>query len=158
MQLGALKGGELLVHGTCVALGGRGALLRGPSGSGKSDLALRFISLFGSEAEGDARNACLVADDQVLLMRVGNNVQARAPRTITGQMEVRGIGIVEVEHDVASSLVLIVDLVAAPDVPRMPPDPLPCEDVQGVALPVLKLYPFEISAPVKLKIALTGSL
>lgn len=151
-----------MVHGTCVALGGRGALLRGPSGSGKSDLAMRFISLFGfgsgSGAEGDARNACLVADDQVLLMRVGKKVQARAPRTICGQMEVRGIGIVDVAHDVASSLVLIVDLVAAQDVPRMPPDPLPCEEVQGVALPVLKLNPFEISAPVKLKIALTGSL
>ncbi|MHA1164121.1 MAG: HPr kinase/phosphorylase [Alphaproteobacteria bacterium] len=153
-----LQSCELLVHGTCVALGGRGALLRGAPGSGKSDLALRFISSFGASAGGAARNASLVADDQVLLTRVGDGVQARAPRTISGRLEVRGIGVVDVSYEKASPLVLIVDLVTAQDVPRLPDSPLPCEDVHGVALPVLKMYPFEISAPVKLKLALTGSL
>ena len=157
MRVDAQKGGELLVHGTCVALDGRGALLRGAPGSGKSDLALRFISLFGPTRRSDAPNASLVADDHVLLTRVRDFVQARAPGTITGRMEVRGIGIVDVVHETTISLVLIVDLVTAEDVPRLPPDPLPCEDVQGVALPVLKLCPFESSAPVKLKLALTGS-
>ncbi len=150
-------GGGILVHGTCVALGGRCALLRGAPGSGKSDLALRFISLFGSARGGDQAAASLVADDQVLLKRVGDVVRARAPKAIAGRMEVRGIGIVDVAHETASSLVLIVDLVAAGEAPRLPPAPLPCEDVQGVDICVLKLYPFEISAPVKLKLALTGS-
>lgn len=157
MQMNAQKRGELLVHGTCVALDGRAALLRGAPGSGKSDLALRFISLFGARRGGDGPAASLVADDQVLLKRVRDVVQARAPRTITGRLEVRGIGIVDVAHETASSLVLIVDLVAARNVPRLPPDPLPREDLQGVTLPVLKLCPFESSAPVKLKLALTGS-
>jgi HPr kinase/phosphorylase len=152
------KGGGVLVHGTCIALGGRAVLLRGAPGSGKSDLALRFISTFGSVSGSDAPRASLVADDQVLLTREGDIIQARAPASIAGRMEVRGIGIVDVAHERATSLVLIVDLVTARDMPRLPPDPLPCEDVRGVRLPVLKLDPFEISAPVKLKLALTGSL
>ena len=158
MQMDGLQGCELLVHGTCVALGGRGVLLRGVPGSGKSDLALRFISQFGAGAGGDTPIASLVADDQVLLTRIGDGVQARAPRTIRGRMEVRGIGIVDAAYEKTSSLVLIADLVAAEDVPRLPDFPLPYENVHGVALPVLKMYPFEISAPVKLKLALTGSL
>ncbi len=162
MQIDGLQGCELLVHGTCVALGGRGVLLRGVPDSGKSDLALRFISQFGvgagAGAGGETRIASLVADDQVLLTRIGDGVQARAPRAIRGRMEVRGIGIVDGVHEKTSSLVLIADLVAAKDVPRLPDFPLPCENVLGVALPVLKMYPFEISAPVKLKLALTGSL
>ena len=158
MQMDGLQDCELLVHGTCVALGGRGALLRGAPGSGKSDLALRFISLFDSGSRGDAGAASLVADDQVLLTRVEEHVQARAPGNIAGRMEVRGIGIIDVAHISVSTLVLIVDLVAGEDVPRLPPGPLPCENVNGVALPVLKMDPFESSAPVKLKLALTGSL
>ncbi len=157
MHMDKLQNCELLVHGTCVALGGRGALLRGAPGSGKSDLALRFLSLFGSGMGGNAHHASLVADDQVLLFRVEDGIQARAPRSIKGRMEVRGVGIVDVAHQSASSLVIIVDLVAAQDVPRLPPDPLGYEFLHGVALPVLKLNPFELSAPNKLKLALTGS-
>ena len=61
----------LLVHATAVAIGGRAVLLRGPSGSGKSDLALRLIDA-GAE---------LVSDDQSLLERRGDTVVVRAPPT-----------------------------------------------------------------------------
>ncbi len=148
--------GELLVHGTCVAISGAGALLRGAPGSGKSDLALRFISLFGGD-DREREAACLVADDQVLLSRWGQGLAARSPKAIAGQLEVRGLGIVEVAHCKRISVTLIVDLAAPEDVPRLPRDPLPCEDILGVATPVLKLNPFEVSSPVKLKLALTGT-
>lgn len=148
-------GGSLLVHGTCVAHSGRGALLRGAPGSGKSDLALRFISQFG----GDARRtdgARLVSDDQVLLSRDGDTIVARPPGTIAGQLEVRGVGIIEVSHLERVPLVLIVDLADANDIPRLPANPLPCEHILRAPVPVLKLYPFEVSSPVKLKLVLTG--
>jgi HPr Serine kinase C-terminal domain len=74
----------LMVHGTVVAIDGGGVLLRGPSGRGKSDLALRLI---------DA-GARLVADDQVLLQRSGMQVLARAPAVLAGLLEIRGVGIV----------------------------------------------------------------
>ncbi|GBE44711.1 HPr kinase/phosphorylase [bacterium BMS3Bbin10] len=152
---GGATSGELLVHGTCIAMSASGALLRGAPGSGKSDLALRFISLFGV-ADGGIQGACLVADDQVLLSREGRGLVARSPETIAGRLEVRGVGIVEVPHCERTPLTLVVDLVAAGDVPRMPPDPLPREDILGVQTPVVKLNPFEISSPVKLKLVLTG--
>ena len=155
MTQGATRG-ELLVHGTCVAISGAGALLRGAPGCGKSDLALRFISLFGGD-DGAPEGACLVADDQVLLSRVNQGLAARSPEAIAGQLEVRGLGIAEVAHCKRISLTLLVDLVAPEDVPRLPPNPLPCEEILGVATPVLKLNPFEISSPVKLKLALTGT-
>lgn len=157
---GARSSGELLVFGTCVAISGhdldvRGALLRGAPGSGKSDLALRFISLFGG---GTSRvGAYLVSDDQVLLSREGDTLLARPPCTIAGRLEVRGIGIVEVDHRDQTPLAVIIDLVNADEVPRIPADPPPCEDILGVCVPVLKLNPFEHSSPVKLKLALTGS-
>ena len=61
--------GELFVHASCVALDGNGVLLRGPSGSGKSDLALRLID----------GGAVLVADDQVALTVEGEKILASAP-------------------------------------------------------------------------------
>jgi serine kinase of HPr protein (carbohydrate metabolism regulator) len=155
------SGGDLLVHGTCVAISSdnallKGALLRGAPGSGKSDLALRFISLFGGDGTpGDG--ARLVSDDQVLLIRKGDTLLASPPGTIAGKLEVRGLGIVEMDHQANAPLAMIVDLVSADEVPRMPCDPPPCEDVLGVSVPVLKLNPFELSSPVKLKLALTDT-
>lgn len=140
-----------VVHGTCVALGQRGALLRGPSGCGKSDLALRF--LFQTRAGPAAAEApALVADDRVVLQRDGSGVRATAPESIRGKIEVRGIGIVNVEALVSCELVLLVDLVEPAAVERMP-DPGATARVAGVDLPLMRLAPFEGSAPIKLALA-----
>ena len=76
----------MLVHGTCIEIDGLGVLLRAPSGGGKSDLALRLID----------DGAHLVADDQVQLTARAGRLVATAPLRISGRMEVRGLGIVEV--------------------------------------------------------------
>ena len=140
-----------LVHGTCVALGNRAALLRGDSGCGKSDLALRFLALPG---EGELRPA-LVADDQVWVEGSGDGqAMASAPDTIGGMIEVRGLGIAEMPFLGEALLVLVCDLVEADAVPRMPPDPWERTILAGVPIPSLKLSAFEVSAPLKLKMAL----
>lgn len=128
-----------LVHGTAVAIGGRGVLIVGPSGSGKSDLALRLID----------RGAKLIADDQVMLVARDGALQASAPATIYGRIEVRGLGIVEVEAAPAP-IMLIVDLQAEPE--RMP-EPRQ-RMLEGTALPVIALSPFDASTPVKVELAL----
>jgi HPr kinase/phosphorylase len=144
-------GARELVHGTCVALGTRAALLRGPSGSGKSDLALRFLAL--SAERGD--KPMLVADDQVFIAPNGNGaLVASAPSTIAGKIEVRGLGIVEVPAIVEAGLTLVCDLVGPKEVPRMPPHPWERTVIAGVPVKLIKLDPFEASAPVKLKMAL----
>lgn len=142
-----------LIQGTCVAWGNRAALLRGRSGSGKSDLALRFIAL---QAEGDCA-PMLVADDQIWVEHKGaNGLVASPPPAIAGKLEARGLGVLEVPYLADAPLVLVVDLVADHQVPRMPPDPLEQTMIAGVALPRLKLAPFETSAALKLKFAISS--
>lgn len=130
------------VHGTSVALGGDGILLRGPSGSGKSDLALRLI-------DGGGR---LVADDQTELHLSGDDVAMTAPATIAGRLEVRGVGILRVPDVVAAPLRLVVDLVPGDAVERLP-EPATC-DYLGQRFPLIRLAPFEASAPAKVRLAL----
>lgn len=139
-----------LVYGTCVAFGDRAALLRGESGSGKSDLALRFLAL----PNDGALHPLLVADDQVFAEAQDGVVTVSAPETLAGLMEVRGLGILEMPSIPAARLVLVCDLVAADQVPRLPPDPWDRTAVAGVDVASLKLSPFEASAPLKLKMAL----
>lgn len=134
----------IMVHGTTVALDGEGVLLRGPSGSGKSDLALRLID----------RGARLVADDQTELTCAAQRLIARAPRSITGRMEVRGVGILRVPAVPSAPLRLVVDLVAPDRVERLP-EPQFCDYLQ-CSLPLLTLAPFEASAPAKIRLALAS--
>ena len=146
-----MKVARELVHGTCVALGRRAALLRGKPGSGKSDLALRFIAL---PAEG-ALQPRLVADDQAFVEPgVGGVLQVFSPDTIAGKIEVRGLGIVEVPFQAKAELLLVCDLVSGEDVARMPPETEEYARIAGVAVPAMRLAPFEASAPLKLKLAL----
>jgi serine kinase of HPr protein (carbohydrate metabolism regulator) len=134
----------LLIHATAVALDNRAVLLRGPSGSGKSDLALRLI---------DA-GARLVADDYSQLWREGDAILVRAPETLSGLIEARGIGILRVDPVATAPLALIADLVAPQSVERLP-EPH-SETIFGLAIPVVAIAPFEASAAVKLRLALTA--
>jgi serine kinase of HPr protein (carbohydrate metabolism regulator) len=133
---------KLLLHATAIAIDGRALLLRGASGSGKSDLALRLI---------DA-GARLVADDQSELCRRGAEVIARAPAAIAGLLEVRGIGIVRLDALAEAPVALIVDLVPAETIERLPARRT--EMILGVALPLIRVAPFEVSAAAKLRLAL----
>jgi serine kinase of HPr protein (carbohydrate metabolism regulator) len=130
------------VHGTVVEIEGAGVLFRGPSGSGKSDLALRLID----------GGATLVADDRVILSRRDGQIVAAAPEIIAGRLEVRGLGIATVPSTGPSPLRLVVDMARPEEVERLPKA---AETViLGVVLPVMHLAPFEASAPAKLRLAL----
>lgn len=143
--------GPELFHGTVVALGAEAALIRGASGSGKSDLALRCISMAPSALiPGQAR---LVADDQVLIERNDSGLVATCPAQTRGKIEVRGIGILAVEAVPAARLVLAVDLVAPADVERFPLSD-PRATLLGYELPLIRLAPFEASSAIKLLLAL----
>lgn len=120
-------------------------LLRGPSGSGKSDLAMRLIETGGR----------LVADDQTELTRQGKAVIASPPARIAGLIEARGVGIVKLGRDQLvkrASVALLVDLAHPEQITRLP-EPAR-ENMLGIDLPVLALAPFEASACAKLRLAL----
>jgi HPr kinase/phosphorylase len=129
------------VHGTCVELAGMGVLLRGPSGSGKSDLALRLID----------RGARLVADDRVDLRASGTALIATPPEPIAGRMEVRGIGIIDLPAAAETRLGLVVDLVPPQATERLP-EPNFCTFL-GIRVPLIALAPFEASAAAKVRLA-----
>jgi hypothetical protein len=128
------------VHATCVAIAGRAVLIGGRSGAGKSDLALRMID----------RGALLVSDDYTLLRAQGGRLLASAPPAISGKMEVRGLGIVEMEPLAEAPVCLAVDLDTPP--PRMP-EPSSVAYL-GLELPAIAFAALEASAPIKLEQAL----
>jgi serine kinase of HPr protein (carbohydrate metabolism regulator) len=146
------------IHASCVVLGPlghtfgapeeSGVLILGPSGSGKSDLALRLIE----------RGALLVADDRVDLYADGGRLWARAPTNLAGLMEVRGVGIVAMPHRPEATIAIAISLVPSQDVPRKPehgmysPPPqlgLP----QNAWPPLVKLVASESSAAAKVALA-----
>ncbi|HLG88880.1 MAG TPA: HPr kinase/phosphatase C-terminal domain-containing protein [Alphaproteobacteria bacterium] len=133
------------VHATCVAFDGRGVLLRGPPGSGKSDLAARAI-------ESGAR---LVADDRVTLVRRSGTIIASAPPSIRGMIELRGLGILRIDSVEETPVALVADLAAPHEIERLP-EPALC-DILGIELPFIRLAPFEASALAKLRLALTNA-
>jgi serine kinase of HPr protein (carbohydrate metabolism regulator) len=129
------------IHATAVAIGGVAVLLRGPSGSGKSDLALRLIQA----------GAILVADDRCDLSVAHGRLFVSAPAAIRGLLEVRGLGILPVRHRAKAPVSLVVDLVKPGALERLPPVRRCC--LQTVTLPLLRLAPFEASAPAKVVLA-----
>lgn len=129
------------IHASCVAIDGIGVLIEGPSGTGKSDLALRLID----------RGAVLVSDDYTLLTRKGGKLIARAPANLAGKIEVRGIGIVELPHVEDIPVALIVAIVEQP--PRMP-GPGRKRRIAGVEVREIALPSLEPSAAIKVGLAL----
>jgi hypothetical protein len=117
----------------------RGVLIEGPPGAGKSDLALRAL----------AQGFRLVADDRVLLWVSGGRLFGRAPDTLLGRIEARGLDVVAV-----TALPLAeVALVARCGTPERIPSPQFAE-ILGIRLPAIELDPLEASAPAKLSRAL----
>lgn len=143
------------IHATAIAVGDRGVLIRGPSGAGKSDLALRCLASGPSTLLRDPVK--LIADDQVILKndrsRASPRLIATAPSTLRGKLEVRGVGILEVAVQDEAEIVLVADLVRDGPVERYP-DPWPKVVVSGVEVPLIRLLPFENSAPLKIFTAL----
>lgn len=129
------------LHASCVAVGGRAMLILGRSGAGKSDLALRLID----------RGAILVSDDYTIVRRVGGRLIAGAPPTIEGKMEVRGVGLIDLESASDVPLGLAVDLDGQVD--RLPDRQEPLA-VCGMKIPLVSLAGFEASAPLKAELAL----
>ena len=113
-----------VLHATAVAVRGRGLLICGASGSGKSALALEMM----------ARGALLVSDDRVIADRQGDTIRLNAPDAIRGMIEARGIGLLNAvpARDVALAAILDLD---ARETDRLPP--YRTRDLLGLEFPLL---------------------
>jgi len=130
------------LHASAVAAEGRAVLITGPSGSGKSDLALRLLD----------RGFTLVSDDQTIVKRDGDRLLASPPPTIAGKLEIRGIGIVEMDNLTDMPVALIVEL-TVDEIQRLPDDSRE-RPILGVSLPIVTIDAMTASAPSKVALAL----
>jgi serine kinase of HPr protein (carbohydrate metabolism regulator) len=129
-------------HATAVAYYGSGILIRGPSGSGKSDLALRLID----------DDADLIADDRVVIKVVGKELRLSPPESISGLIEVRGIGVVKIKTVRDIPLCLVVELELSNQTKRMPE--IKEETIKDISIPIISINAFESSSLAKIKIVL----
>lgn len=105
-----LSGQSVTLHATTVDYGGKGVLIAGASGAGKSALALDLMAL----------GATLVADDRTIVTCTDENYIASAPKAIEGMIEARGVGLLLAERTERSALVLAIDLDRT-ETERLPP-------------------------------------
>jgi serine kinase of HPr protein (carbohydrate metabolism regulator) len=129
------------VHASTVASEGRAVLITGPSGSGKSDLTLRLLD----------RGFTLVSDDQTIVRRDGDKLIANAPPNIAGKLEIRGIGIVEMDRLSDVPVALLVELTS--EIQRLP-DENRERPILGIKLPLISIDAMAASAPSKVALAL----
>lgn len=121
------------IHASAVLVGARAVLIRGPSGSGKSALA---VALLRAADEGRLRFARLVADDRAHVEPAHGRLLVRPAPVLAGLVEIRGIGVRNIPYEPVAVIGLVVDLAAA-DAARMP---MACEaeaDLEGIRLPRL---------------------
>ncbi len=90
----------VILHATTIAFEGKGLLLTGATGSGKSSLALQLMAI----------GASLVADDRTVVALQDQAIVARCPSTIAGLIEARGVGVLQVPYLVQSTVSVVVDL------------------------------------------------
>ncbi len=126
-----------LVHGTAVLYHGVGLLLIGPSGVGKSDLALRLIDNGGR----------LIGDDYLWLRVEAGRLYAMAPANIQGRLEIRGLGLMQFPATPVAALDAVVRLVPCAEIERLPKA---AETVlAGLSLPLFQVDPLISSAVAK---------
>lgn len=129
------------VHASTVASQGRAVLITGPSGAGKSDLTLRLLD----------RGFTLISDDRTVVRRDGERLIASAPPTIIGKLEIRGIGILELETVQDVPVALLIELTS--DIARLPDDSRE-RLILGVPLPLISIDAMTASAASKVALAL----
>jgi serine kinase of HPr protein (carbohydrate metabolism regulator) len=113
----------------------RGVMIEGPSGSGKSDLAFRALG----------QGFRLVADDRVVIWASEGRLYGRAPDTLRGLIELRGVDVIAVEPLALCEIAVVARL----GTPERLPD-LATETILGISIPLMAVNPFELSAPAKL--------
>jgi len=137
----------MLVHATSVSIKGKGILLTGASGAGKSDTALRIID----------RGGVLVSDDQTELFVKSGKLWGRPPKAIQGKLEVRYIGLFEIDFVPEVEIALVVELSSDHKYLERLPDPS-FHSFLDCSVRVLRLPAYDASLPEKIRLALEGTL
>lgn len=136
------------MHASFVVWKKKGILFRGKSGSGKSELALKFI---------ENKNAVLVADDIVFLENRKNKLFGKVPENIAGLLEIRNVGISNYKYIPEAEISLLVNLVQTKqNLERFPKNKY--ENILGVEIPAIDLYADDMTIVEKIIVKLKNNL
>jgi HPr kinase/phosphorylase len=116
------------IHASAVLIGRKAALIRGPAGSGKSQLVWNLLSALPF--------ARLVADDRAHVEACAGRLLVRPAPALAGMLEIRGLGIRHLAYEGVAAIGLVVDL-AAEDAARHPAQEAGKTAISGVTLPRL---------------------
>jgi serine kinase of HPr protein (carbohydrate metabolism regulator) len=141
-----MAAGSTTIHASAVLVGTRAVLIRGPSASGKSRLALELLE---AGRIGAVLFARLVADDRVHLETAGGRLLARPAAALAGLIEVRGVGLLRLAHEPSAVVGSVVDLAAA-DAVRLPEPDKRTADIDGILIPRLAVAPDAAALPLVL--------
>ncbi|MCP5381082.1 MAG: HPr kinase/phosphatase C-terminal domain-containing protein [Kordiimonadaceae bacterium] len=131
-----------LLHASCVEFEGKGIIIFGPSGSGKSDLALRLID----------SGARLVSDDYVNVDEDAGILFAHPAPNIAGMIEVRGVGLIKLGYKKSAKLDLALELTPEKEIERLPKALF--YELDGAKIPLYKIDAFSGSAVAKIRLML----
>jgi HPr kinase/phosphorylase len=131
------------IHASAVLVGRRAALIQGPSGSGKSHLALALLQAAGCGALPFAR---LVADDRAHVEAHHGRLLVRPAAALAGLIEVRGLGIRRMLHEPLAVVGVVIEL-AARNAERLPNNTGTSVTIEGITLPRLAVAPGVDSLP-----------
>lgn len=137
---------ESTIHASAVLVGAKAALIRGPAGSGKSQLAFALIEAAAAGALAFAR---LVADDRAYVEACAGRLLVRPARALAGLVEVRGLGIRRLPYEPLAAAGLVVDL-GAPDAARHPSRKAAETAIDGIVLPRLPIATGQPALPLLL--------
>jgi HPr kinase/phosphorylase len=146
---------RVTLHASCVTLGDDGILIFGSPGSGKSDLVLQLLDQPGYGTGSELIRGRLVSDDQTIVERRGTALFAMSPQPTAGLLEIRGQGIVRVDHVPGARLTLAVRLMPAQEIERLPQS-ASANRIAGVSLPEIAIDPGKVSAVARIRAALTA--
>ena len=128
------------LHGTCVEVKGKGVLITGNPGAGKSALALQLMD----------RGALFISDDQTVLSQETGEIVIQAPLALKGLMEVRGVGICQFPCQEKSFLRLFVEICDSIDVERLPEPSF--VEYYGIRVPYLKILKGDPLGAIKIEL------
>ena len=124
---------QKILHSSCVVVRTSGVLILGPSGSGKSSLALRLIGLGGT----------LISDDRTVLTHRNKHIIATCPKPIQGRIEARGVGIIKLIPKNCAKISLVVDM-GSEGIGRLPKNEK--YNLFGVDIPLIRSAPLDAFA------------
>lgn len=130
---------EETLSGDLIVVYGKGVLITGESGMGKSEIAMELVR------DGQV----FVADDRVDVQKIHNSLYGHAPELLRGMLEIRGIGIIDVERMFGANRLakrhhidLVINLVrydASEEYERIGDEMTSFTRIMGVSIPAMSL-------------------